>query len=111
MSKEIWLGPLLGNNRAYLIRRCADLVAQGKSDTFLYIAASHPLLELVTEQILDGAKNRGLWGELPVYLFRGFVRQILSKAVDKQESVAEAATAAVAKLGRSAKNRAGVCGK
>ena len=84
MSKEIWLGPLLGSNRSYLIRRCADLVAEGKSDTFLYIAASHPLLELVTEQILDGAKNRGLWGELPVYLFRGFVRQILSKAVDEQ---------------------------
>ncbi|MDQ2920325.1 MAG: hypothetical protein M3R52_01730, partial [Acidobacteriota bacterium] len=84
MSKEIWLGPLLGNNRSRLIKRCADLVAEGKSDTFLYLAASHPLLELVTEQILDGAKNRGLWGELPVYLFRGFVRQVLSKAVDEQ---------------------------
>jgi ATP-dependent helicase/DNAse subunit B len=82
--KEIWLGPLLGNNRFELIRRCADLVAQGKSDTFLYLAASHPLLELVTEKILDGARNRGLWGELPVYLFRGFVRQVLSKAVDEQ---------------------------
>ena len=84
LSKEIWLGPLLGNNRSYLIRRCADLVAEGKSDTFLYIAASHPLLELVTEQILDGPRNQGLWGELPVYLFRGFVRQVLSKAVDEQ---------------------------
>ncbi|HVQ36993.1 MAG TPA: hypothetical protein VMS31_05650, partial [Pyrinomonadaceae bacterium] len=84
MSKEIWLGPLLGNNRSRLIERCADLVAQGKGDTFLYLAASHPLLELVTEQILDGARNRGLWGELPVYLFRGFVRQVLSKAVDEQ---------------------------
>jgi len=67
-----------------LIARCAELVAAGKSDTFLYLAASHPLLELVTEQILDGAKNRGLWGELPVYLFRGFVRRILSTAVDGQ---------------------------
>jgi len=84
VSKEIWLGPLLGNNRSRLIERCADLVAQGKSDTFLYLAASHPLLELVTEQILDGAKNPGLWGELPVYLFRGFVRRILSTAVDEQ---------------------------
>ncbi len=84
LSKEIWLGPLLGNNRSELIRRCADLVAEGKSDTFLYLAASHPLLELVTEQILDGARNRGLWGELPVYLFRGFVRQVLSRAIDEQ---------------------------
>ena len=84
MSKEIWLGPLLGNNRSRLVKRCADLVAEGKGDTFLYLAASHPLLELVTEQILDGAKNPGLWGELPVYLFRGFVRRILSTAVDQE---------------------------
>ena len=84
MSKEIWLGPLLGNNRSYLIRRCADLVAQGKSDSFLYLAASHPLLEIVTEQILDGAKNPGLWGELPVYLFRGFVRHILATVIDQE---------------------------
>ena len=84
MSKEIWLGPLLGSNRSRLIKRCADLVAQGKSETFLYLAASHPLLELVTEKILDGAENAGLWGELPVYLFRGFVRKIVSTAVDKQ---------------------------
>ena len=84
MSKEIWLGPLLGDNRSRLIARCAELVAEGKSDEFLYLAASHPLLELVTEQILDGAKNPGLWGELPVYLFRGFVRRILSTAVDDE---------------------------
>ncbi len=90
MSKEIWLGPLLGNNRSRLIERCAELVAAGKSATFLYLAASHPLLELVTEQILDGAQNRGLWGELPVYLFRGFVRKIVTTAFD--ESGARLAT-------------------
>ncbi|MEP6741199.1 MAG: PD-(D/E)XK nuclease family protein [bacterium] len=84
MSKEIWLGPLLGSNRSRLIGRCAELVVAGKSDTFLYLAASHPLLELVTEQVLDGTQNRGLWGELPVYLFRGFVRKIVSTAVDEQ---------------------------
>ncbi len=84
MSKEIWLGPLLGHNRSRLIQRCADLVREGKANTFLYLAASHPLLELATEQILDGVKNRGLWGELPVYLFRGLVRRILSTAVDEQ---------------------------
>ncbi len=84
MSKEILLGPLLGNNRSKLIERCSELVAQGKSEKFLYLAASHPLLELVTEQILDGSKNTGLWGELPVYLFRGFVRRILSTAVDEE---------------------------
>ena len=84
MSKEILLGPLLGNNRSKLIERCAELVSRGESARFLYLAASHPLLELVTEQILDGSKNTGLWGDLPVYLFRGFVRRILSTAVDEQ---------------------------
>ncbi|HEY8188590.1 MAG TPA: PD-(D/E)XK nuclease family protein, partial [Pyrinomonadaceae bacterium] len=74
--------PLLGNNRSRLIERCAQLVAEDKANEFLYLAASHPLLELATEQILDGARNRGVWGELPVYLFRGFVRHLISTAVD-----------------------------
>ncbi len=81
LAKEIWLGPLLGNNRARLIERCAELVSQNKAQQFLYLAASHPLLELVTQGILDGNRNRGVWGELPVYLFRGFVRRLLSTAV------------------------------
>ncbi len=82
MSKEIWLGPLLGDNRSKLIERCAEFVSQGRPERFLYLAASHPLLELVTEGILDGQRNAGVWGELPVYLFRGFVRRIISTAVN-----------------------------
>ncbi len=82
MSKEIWLGPLLGSNRARLIQRCAGIVSESKTDSFLYLTASHPLLELVTEQILDGSKNPGLWGELPVYLFRGFVRRVIASAIE-----------------------------
>src|SRR4051812_3206606 len=77
---QILLGPLLGNNRSLLIERCAKLVAEHSANSFLYVAASHPLLELVSEGILDGENNRGVWGELPVYLFRGFVRKILSTA-------------------------------
>lgn len=90
MAKEIWLGPLLGNNRSRLVKRCAELVSEGKSNSFLYLAASHPLLELVTEQILDGEQNRGLWGELPVYLFRGFVRRVLSTAIHEESGIAVA---------------------
>lgn len=82
MAKEIWLGPLLGGNRARLIQRCAEFVKENKSDRFLYLAASHPLLQLVTDGILDGVQNRGLWNELPVYLFRGFVRRLLTGARD-----------------------------
>ena len=87
MSKEIWLGPLLGNNRSRLIQRCAEYVANNQSSRFLYLAASHPLLELVTQGVLDGAKNRGVWNELPVYLFRGFVRRLLSTTVDESGDV------------------------
>jgi ATP-dependent helicase/DNAse subunit B len=83
LSKEIWLGPLLGDNRSRLIQRCSELVAAGQSNAFLYLAASHPLLEIVTQGVLDGARNRGVWGELPVYLFRGFVRRLLATAVNE----------------------------
>ncbi|HSE30955.1 MAG TPA: PD-(D/E)XK nuclease family protein [Pyrinomonadaceae bacterium] len=81
---QIWLGPVLGHNRARLIESCSQLVASNRSDEFLYLAASRPLLELVTQQTLDGQKNRGVWGELPVYLFRGFVRRILTTSVDAE---------------------------
>jgi ATP-dependent helicase/DNAse subunit B len=79
---EIWLSPLLGNSRTLLIERCGDLVATDQSASFIYLAASHPLLEVVTQQILDRSKRSGVWGEIPVYLFRGFAQRIISSAVD-----------------------------
>ena len=84
MSKEIWLGPVLGNNRDRLLARCAEFVRKGKTDRLLYLAASHPLLDLVTEKLLDGKQASGVWGEFPVYLFRGFVRRILASAIDAE---------------------------
>jgi len=80
---EIWLGPLLNENRALLIERCAKFVANNQSDAFIYLAASYPLLEQVTQKLLDGDRNHGVWGELPVYLFRGLVRRVLYSAVDQ----------------------------
>jgi ATP-dependent helicase/DNAse subunit B len=84
VSREIWLGPVLGNNRERLLARCAEYVSQGQAGRLLYIAASHPLLDLVTEKLLDGKEARGVWGEFPVYLFRGFVRRILASAIDAE---------------------------
>lgn len=81
---QFLLGPVLGNNRQRLIERCTELVSQNQSHKFLYLAASHPLLEIISDGILDGTRNRGVWGELPVYLFRGFVRHILRSAVDNE---------------------------
>jgi len=81
VAKEIWLGPVLGNNRQRLLARCAEFVSKGQADQLLYIAASHPLLDLFTEKLLDGKQAQGVWGEFPVYLFRGFVRRVLSGAI------------------------------
>jgi ATP-dependent helicase/DNAse subunit B len=80
-SREIWLGPVLGTNRERLLARCAEYVAGGQAGRLLYIAASHPLLDLVTERLLDGKQAQGVWGEFPVYLFRGLVRRVLSGAI------------------------------
>ncbi len=80
MSKEIWLGPVLGNNRERLVARCAGYFSEGRTGNLLYIAASHPLLDLITDKLLDGRNAHGVWGEFPVYLFRGFVQRILSEA-------------------------------
>ncbi len=73
---------MLGTNRERLLARCADYVSNGQAGRLLYIAASHPLLDLVTEKLLDGKQAHGVWGEFPVYLFRGFVRRVLSSAID-----------------------------
>jgi ATP-dependent helicase/DNAse subunit B len=81
VPKEIWLGPVLGNNRERLLRRCAEYVSRGDAGRLLYIAASHPLLDLVTDKLLEGEQARGVWGEFPVYLFRGLVRRILASAL------------------------------
>src|SRR5688572_13583827 len=78
MSKEIWLGPILETNRERLLARCAEYVAKGENDRLLYIAASHPLLDLATQTALDRKNAQGVWGEFPFYLFRGFVRRVLS---------------------------------
>ncbi len=80
MSKQIWLGPVLGDHRDSLLRRCREYITRGEADRFLYVAASHPLLELVTDRLLDGGTAPGVWGEFPVYLFRGLVRRILAEA-------------------------------
>jgi len=80
LAKEIWLGPVLGTNRERLLARCAGYIARGETNRLIYLAASHPLLDLVTEKLLDGESASGVWGEFPVYLFRGLVRRIVSEA-------------------------------
>ncbi len=84
MSKQIWLAPILSNNRERLLERAADVLASGPAEGLVYLAASRPLLELAAERLLDGVRNRGVWGSLPVHLFRGFARYILATAIDEE---------------------------
>ena len=84
LSKQIWLAPILNDNRQRLIERCADMLAAGEPHCFLYITASRPLLDVVTTGLLDGERNRGIWVTLPVFLFRGLVRHLLATALDEQ---------------------------
>ena len=88
MSKQIWLSPVLGNSRERLVERCVELIRRREPHRFLYIAASHPLLELVTKWMLDFDSIRGVMGTLPVFLFRGFVRHILRTATDIETGLA-----------------------
>ena len=87
MSKEIWLAPILSDNRDRLLERAADVLASGPAEGLLYLAASRPLLELAADRLLDGVRNRGVWGSLPVHLFRGFARYILATATDEETTL------------------------
>lgn len=103
MNKEIWLGPILGNNRERLIERCSSMLksafrpvvtdsAAGATGGayapavdgpgFLYLSASRPLLDLVSSSLLDAADDKSIWGTLPVHLFNGFVSRVISSAID-----------------------------
>lgn len=78
--REIWLGPLLGKQRALLIERCRERLRQGRGSEILYIAASRPLMLEVYDQMVDGLEIRGNIGSLPIHLFTGLMQQILKSA-------------------------------
>jgi ATP-dependent helicase/DNAse subunit B len=84
LSKQIWLAPILSNNRERLLERASDVLASGPAEGLLYLAASRPLLELAADRLLDGVRNRGVWGSLPVHLFRGFARFALATAAEDE---------------------------
>jgi ATP-dependent helicase/nuclease subunit B len=84
LSKQIWLAPILSNNRQRLLERASEILASGPSEGLLYLAASRPLLELAAVRLLDGVRNRGVWGSLPVHLFRGFSRYVLATALEEE---------------------------
>lgn len=84
MSKQIWLAPILSNSRKRLLDRASEVLASGPSEGLLYLAASRSLLELTADRLLDGVCNPGVWGSLPVHLFRGFARYVLATAIDDE---------------------------
>ncbi len=81
LSKQIWLAPILSDNRERLLARAAEVLASGPAEGLVYLVPSRPLLELAASRLLDGERVRGVWGSLPVHLFRGFARFVLATAI------------------------------
>ena len=84
MPREIWLAPILSDNRKLLLERASEVLATGPAEALLYLAPSRPLLELAAGRLLDGETVRGVWGSLPVHLFRGFARFVLATAIEME---------------------------
>lgn len=84
MAREIWLAPILSDNRERLLERASEILAGGAAEGLLYLVPSRPLLELAAGRLLDGDRVRGVWGSLPVHLFRGFARFVLATAVEAE---------------------------
>jgi ATP-dependent helicase/nuclease subunit B len=84
LPREIWLAPILSDNRERLLERASQVLASGPAEGLLYLVPSRPLLELAAGRLLDGERVRGVWGSLPVHLFRGFARFVLATAVEAE---------------------------
>ena len=84
MSREIWLAPILSDNREHLLARAREVLATRPAEGLLYLVPSRPLLELAAGRLLDGDTVRGVWGSLPIHLFRGFARFVLATAVEDE---------------------------
>ncbi|RMG53936.1 MAG: hypothetical protein D6723_06215 [Acidobacteria bacterium] len=78
-GKTIWTEPVLGRNRERLIERCQEAIARGRSDSFIYLVATRPLLDHITARLLDGRRVSGC-RELRVFLFDGLIARILRHA-------------------------------
>jgi ATP-dependent helicase/DNAse subunit B len=83
VTREIWLGPVLGRQREALIERCRALLREGRSQELLYLAASRSLMLDVYSRLIDGEDIRGTLGPLPLHLFNGFISQTLKSALVK----------------------------
>src|SRR4051812_5177176 len=84
--KQIWTGPVLNGHRERLLDLCSQRIAEGRADSFIYLCAARPLLDVVTLDLIERTENAAAWGPLPVYLFRLFVRRILAETVTKDGS-------------------------
>jgi ATP-dependent helicase/DNAse subunit B len=83
MPREIWLGPILNENRDRLVSRCRDLLRAHRGREFVYLAATKPLMDSVTLRLLqDGVE--GTSEPVNVFLLSGFSRRLFASAVDAE---------------------------
>lgn len=82
----IWRGPLLGNQRQILLDEVIEYIHRsgqrqpGQRPAVIYLVASRPMLTAISLEILSRQTVPGVFGELPVYLFNGFIRRLLRTA-------------------------------
>ncbi|PYS79867.1 MAG: hypothetical protein DMF70_12280 [Acidobacteria bacterium] len=76
-----------------------NLVRAGAGNESRALASA--MRRLVTEKLLDGKQAQGVWGEFPVYLFRGFVGRVLSGAIVSEAPPRGRQTGSPAGVGRS----------
>jgi ATP-dependent helicase/DNAse subunit B len=79
VARQVLLGPILNANRDMLVERCRTLLREGRGREFVYLAASKPLLDRVTDELLEG-DIAGTIEPLNVYLLSGFSRRVLAGA-------------------------------
>ncbi|MBI1746666.1 MAG: PD-(D/E)XK nuclease family protein [Acidobacteria bacterium] len=75
-KRQIWLEPVLGQNRPRLIERCRAALRAGKEDSFIYLTAARPLCERVTHAVLQGGQEISC-RSLPIFTFDDLVLKIL----------------------------------
>ena len=80
MARELWLGPILNDNRERLVARCAELIASGRGHRFIYLAATKPLMDVVVASLAARATPAVAARRPNVFLLSGFSREILRSA-------------------------------
>lgn len=78
MPRTLLLGPILNRNRESIVQQCKEMLTAGRGHEFLYLAATRPLLDRISHELLDGLP--GVLAPPNVFLLSGFSRRLVREA-------------------------------